>query len=136
MVLKIDDIIYDCVSYEKIGLEHEPRWISLRDYKLWKNHDLISLFGFKDQADIIQSGEFVQLFCVDIIELEHKYMECFSYNEQRSVQLFAKETNYDKSFLCFIDHKNQFSQWYEFERIHLINAAIEWCKHNHIRYKI
>ena len=136
MFLKLGDIIYDCASYEKIGLEHELRWMCLRDYTIWKNDDLISLFGFKDQQSIEDSGEFVQLFRVDIIMLEKKFMKLFSFKEQSAVQLSAEHTNYDKAFLCFVENHNQLSQWYEFEHMHLLNAAVEWCKKNHIRYRI
>lgn len=136
MFLKIEDIIYDCTSYEQIGVVHKPRWISLSDYTLWENEDLISFFGYKDQSSIENSDEFVQLFSVDIIGLEKKFMKLFSFKEQCAVQLSAENTNYDNAFLCFIDHHNQISQWCEFKHMHLVNAAIEWCKKNHIRYRI
>ena len=72
----------------------------------------------------------------EIIELEKIYIDQLSIEAVKKYFHKVKHEKYDLNFKIFLEKLRLERDWFQFERNALIKVAIEWCKENHLPYKL
>ena len=79
------------------------------------------------------SVRYVQLFSVDIIDLEQKYIAALK-NKKISTEFSKiKDEDFDRQFKIFIESENLERDWHEHEKQILQSETIRWGRENKIR---
>ena len=132
-------------------IAHYGRWFpDERDYTLWwfdrekeKMIDADKLCKFfncdvhsLDSILCENSDFYIACFRVDIPALELEYT-CKYLGKRRAKNLREMDSkNRYREFQTIIERENLVGHWYEYELKHLCGAAEQWCRTNHIPYRL
>ena len=82
------------------------------------------------------SDFYIACFCVDIPAFELEYA-CKYLDKRLTKDLKEMDSNNRyREFQTIIERENLVSHWYEYELNHLCDAAEQWCRANHMPYKL
>ena len=136
-IINISDIIYYGRHYTDCPiLEDYLRWYAIDDGVIYTTREIIEKFQYSNLSEIQHSNRFILLFQVDIIELEKIYIDQLSIEAVKIYFHKVKHEKYDLNFKIFLEKLRLERDWFQFERNALIKVAIEWCKENHLPYKL
>lgn len=133
-------------------IAHYGRWFPFykRDYDLWWfdkekcqmidaekmgitfDCDVHSLHNVISQCD----GNYVACFRVDIPALEMEYARIYLSKEEADYLFKLSPKDMDREFQRIIEQEALVRHWYRYELARLSVAAEQWCKDNHIHYKV
>lgn len=134
-------------------IAHYGRWFPYykRDYDLWwfdrstnqviRAEELSELLdcdihALKNVTASNRDNEYVALFRVDVPALELEYAHAFlpKAEVKRLASMPPKDMDYE--FQVIIEHNALIQHWYNYEMDRLTSVAKQWCKQNHIIYKL
>ena len=112
-------------------------WYSKADEKLFSIEEIMQSFNYGSEVEISESDIFIPLFKVNIYSLEKAFISDLN-NKEISKKFKSKDGEMlDISFLQYIEREPFIGNlWFDYERKHLSSQAENWCKENHIPYKI
>lgn len=114
--------------------KHVNWWICITDYVIYDTETIVSNFGYADEKLIDADGIFVPLFKTDMIELEKEFMQTIPLGNRTDPFPYDDIPNFDRNFKIYIENHFLIRDWYDFEKRHLCNDAIEWCKLHNFRF--
>lgn len=101
-------------------------WFDLQKDSVCSYEDLLQMFGYSNEEEILSSDNFIPLFRTDIEEVEKEFLLT------RGLKI-KTDGDFDIEFRIYIERKHLETAWYEFESSRLRKDAAEWCRKNHIR---
>ena len=134
-LVNINEIKYYGMWDSKDEREYEFWWwYSTIDKKIYSVEQLIEDFSFKNYESITNSYDYIPLWKTD----ERKLIHDFIVNELKDKSFLSFLNDSQKSFHYYCSsNDNYITRWWEeFEDAILVSEAIEWCKKNHIAYKL
>lgn len=107
-------------------------WFDPIHKQIYQYETLLSMFGYKSQQDILDSGMFIPLFETDILQLEREFV--LETQSKKTVRYFNNISDFDldREFKVFIEKNFLIKSWMNYEKKHLYQDALEWCKSNHL----
>lgn len=133
MIVSIEDISIYGRFYSDLE-NHVKWWFCLLDYTIYDTESVISNFNYKNEESILLSGVFISLFKTDIIKLEQEFLTTLSISKETVPFSYDDITSFDRNFKIYIEENFLVRDWYYFEKEHLYNDAIKWCKRNGIAF--
>ena len=77
----------------------------------------------------MQSGIYIPLFSVNIVELELKFLkENYIVLYNKFNKYCEKFRDYDIAFRVLIEENHLESSWHEYEKLILLDNAVKWCE--------
>ena len=136
--IDLEDIISYGRFYPNIGDNRDHYWwFCITDYQVYSIDDLIRQFHYTDTESIEYAGLFIPLFKTNMFELENQYLSLLPNDEKklyRSIKQQNSNRDYHTVFNIFLDITQSWKRFYEFEKRHLREDAIDWCQQYGIRW--
>lgn len=114
--------------------EHVHWWLCVTNYKIYDTATILSDFGYADEQEISDAGVFIPLFKTNIVELEKRFLHTVLSDSNKVPFSYDDITFFDKNFKIYIEAHGLIRDWYDFEKNHLCNDAIAWCKMHNIHF--
>ena len=133
MFINIEQIYSYGRFYPEIK-DHVNWWFCTMDYAIYDTEAIVSKFGYSSREKIETNNIFVPFFKTNMIELEKKFLKTISSSICTFPFPFDDITTFDKNFKIYIENHFLIRNWYDFEKKHLCNDAIEWCNSHNIRF--
>ena len=128
--MKIKDILpYFRFYSDEPESDETINWFCRIDNKFYSYKDLINLYNYTTEEQIVESGIFVKLSKVDIILEKKRFLEDRYPNVLKKIQRRSCES-FDIEFNRFLDHNNKYNEWYEYEQELLNTKFNNWRKDN------
>ena len=135
-MIKINEIMFYGRYYDN---EERPYsniwWYSKTDERIFSIDEIIQLFNYRTEDEIIECNIFIPLFKVNIFNLEKAFIS--DLNNKEITKLFKNIDGklFDIKFLEYIDRDSFVKRlWFEYEEKNLYTEAVKWCRDNHIPY--
>lgn len=117
------------------------RWLEKSSGRIFKGYELINLFGYETEKNIIDSGWFIPVFKESDTGLAKHFIELLDNNEYISNYIAKVIEEDDMSFFgafqVFLenhDYPSLENKWFEFSDKIMLEKAKTWCKDNSIPY--
>ena len=134
----LEDIVFYGRFYPNIGDSRDYYWwFCITDYQVYSIDDLIRQFHYTDTESIEYAGLFIPLFKTNMFELENQYLSLLPNDEKklyRSIKQQNSNRDYHTVFNIFLDITQSWKRFYKFEKKHLREDAIDWCRQYGIRW--
>ena len=128
----LEDTIFYGRYYPNIGDNRDHYWwFCTFDYQIYSIDDLIKQFHYTDAESIERVGLFIPMFKTDMFELENQYLSLLPNDEKklyRNIKQQNSNKDYNTIFNIFLDFSKSWKRFYEFEKKHLREDAIDWCR--------
>ena len=137
-MIKINEIMFYGRYYDSDKQSYNNYWwFDKADEKVFSVKEIMQLFNYESEDEIFEIGSFIPLFKVDILNLEKAFIKDLN-NKEISKKFKDKDGEaLNISFLEYIEREPLIEDlWFDYERKHLSSQAENWCKENHIPYKI
>lgn len=114
--------------------EHVNWWLCTMDYEIYDTETIISTFGYTDEKSIADVNMFIPFFKANMIDLEKSFLLTILSDGRQYPFSYEDISTFDINFKIYIETHGLIRNWYDFEKKHLCNAAIAWCKLHNIRF--
>lgn len=120
-------------------------WFEKSSFKFFYTSKLINKFGYKNCEEIENSGHFIPVFKVDIIELQKEFIANYpdkeieeTMNEIIANDNYEFESGYEVAFRILTQDYPEFDEfgdkYFDYEQRVLLESAQKWCIKNNIPY--
>lgn len=112
-------------------------WFCVSDEKIYGSDEMVELFGFSNEADILKSKTYIKLFKTDILALEHQFLKSYHHpelNKRINALSTQKKINFNIAFNICTETDPFHADWVSFEKKQLETDAVLWCCANGLPY--
>lgn len=140
--LKVD-LNYLCrfvLYYKDDKFGYTEHWLDKKNFHIIGSSRVRANYGYQNNSEILKSGQFVQLFKREVIEMEKEYVAiCHGWEMEKAIEMFLKENkecSFEDAFCEFVSNTELRKSWNEYMQSQLIKEAKQWCIENNIPYFI
>ncbi|MBE6692197.1 MAG: hypothetical protein E7586_02540 [Ruminococcaceae bacterium] len=105
-------------------------WFCVLDENIYETNDIYKEFGYTSICDICDSGKFIELYKVDIIETKKVFLK--QYHPKSQILNIEHDGEFDIAFNSFIETSSSLDTWQEYEKAVLESALLKWSSDNNI----
>lgn len=106
-------------------------WFCILDENIYETEELYEKFGYTSICDICDSGNFIQLYKVDIVEIKKELLR--KYCPKNEILKIEDDREFDVAFNIFIETSSLLDDWFDYEQKNLKSTFAKWCADNHIK---
>lgn len=127
-----EDILYYGRCYEE---GRQLWWFDLEAHRVISTEELEALYGRNGAEPISEDSAFLPLFQTNMLQLQKAFMQDFPEHTVEKI-MAARKVSYAVAFNIFVETPPEiFRRWKDFEREHLLQDAVAWCKANRLPYR-
>ncbi len=134
MFVNIDEIYTYGRFYPDIE-RHVNWWFCITDYVIYDTETIVSNFGYTEKETIASTDTFIPLFKTNVVELEKSFLLTLSLSDSAPPFPYDDILAFDRNFKVYVENHLLLRDWYDFEKKHLCNDAIKWCKLHNIHFR-
>lgn len=105
-------------------------WFCILDENIYETNDVYKEFRYTSKCDIYDSGKFIELYKVDVIEIKKVFLK--QYHPKSQILNIEHDGEFDIAFNSFIETSSSLDTWQEYEKAVLESALLKWSSDNNI----